>query len=288
MAAAYKCEESVRRNRITGLLNSSGMEANEIRIGRRRITSRRAVLGVVAFLLAGAAVAGYRVWIGMHRAYLIHAKYPAPPEGMVLVPAGYFIQGSDDPDADDNERPARHVFLPAYYIDRCEVTNAECKQFDSTHTFPSGRENFPVVKCSKADVVRYAAWAGKRLPSGAEWEKAARGEDGRLYPWGNEFDPARANIGGKPGLLPVGSFPDGASPCGALDMCGNAWEWITDTYDDHERLGVAGYERGIIRGGAYSYSPFQGRATYLGFESEDLVCGDLGFRCVVDAVPLDN
>lgn len=251
---------------------------------------RRAIAALAGVALALLPCGWYlsRLLVARHHAALIAAAYSDAPEGMVFVPPGDFQKGSDDAEADDNERPARTVFLPGFYIDRTEVTNAEYQKFDPSHTFPPERRDFPVVKCSKADVERYAAWAGKRLPTGDEWEKAARGTDGRLYPWGNTFDRSKANLGGNRSLAAVGSYPEGASPYGALDMAGNAWEWIADTYADAERLGggLGSTRRGIIRGGAYSYSAFQGRTSHIGFESEDLTCGDLGFRCVKDAVPL--
>ena len=204
---------------------------------------------------------------------------------MVFVPPGTFLMGSDAMEADHSEHPLRRVFLPGFYIDTHEVTNAEFRQFDPSHTFPEGREDWPVVKVSKERAEAYAAWAGKRLPTSAEWEKAARGTDGRIYPWGNVFIPDMANLGGRESVMPVGSFPRGASPYGALDMAGNAWEWVADTYCDQDHLGVGDNERGIVRGGAYAYSPYQGRTSYLGFESENLTCNDLGFRCAKDAEP---
>ncbi len=248
---------------------------------------RRSALLFLALLLLALAVWGARAGAtAWHRNRLLNGIYAAAPDGMVFVPPGVFQKGSDDPGADDNERPVRQVFLPGFYIDRTEVSNAEYRRFDSQHTYAPEKRDFPVVKCSKVDAERYAAWAGKRLPTSDEWEKAARGTDGRLYPWGNTFDKGKANLGGNRSLMPVGRYPDGASPYGALDMTGNAWEWVSDTYSDQERLGVGNATRGIIRGGAYSYSPLQGRSSHLGFEGENLTCGDLGFRCVKDASPL--
>ncbi len=263
--------------------------ANEKAIHPISEATRRWLLGlsvVMPLVVIGVWFANvrYTAWLQLT---LVTASYAKPPDGMVFVPPGEFQKGSDDPGADDNERPARLVFLPGFYIDRTEVTNAEYQRFDPGHAFPPDRRDFPVVKCAKEDAERYATWAGKRLPTGDEWEKAARGSDGRLYPWGNSFDQTKANLGGSPDLVAVGSFAAGASPYGALDMAGNAWEWVSDTYNDAERLGmgVGATKRGIIRGGAYSYSAFQGRASHIGFESEDLTCGDLGFRCVKDAIP---
>jgi formylglycine-generating enzyme required for sulfatase activity len=140
---------------------------------------------------------------------------------MVLVEAGGFLVG-------ENKEPDT---LPAFYIDKTEVSNANYAQFcaETTHALPEGFEadkpELPVVNVMILDARAFAQWAGKRLPKAREWEKAARGKDGFLYPWGNEKDPARANIGSGR-LLPVTALPDGASPYGALNMSGNVWELV--------------------------------------------------------------
>jgi len=140
---------------------------------------------------------------------------------MVLVPAGEFAFGGD------KER----VSLPAFYIDRTEVPNAEYARFcqATNHPLPEGfpmdHPDYPVVNVTMSEARAFAAWAGKRLPNSREWEKAARGADGRAFPWGNEHDPSRANVGTQQ-LRPVNDFPSGASPFGALQMVGNAWEFV--------------------------------------------------------------
>jgi len=140
---------------------------------------------------------------------------------MVLVPAGDFEFGKD----------RRHASLPAFYIDRTEVTNAAYQEFCNAtgrplpDGFPADRADLPVVNVTVIDAHAFATWAGKRLPNGKEWEKAARGSDGRSFPWGNQRDPARANLAAK-SLRAASDFADGASPCGALQMVGNAWELV--------------------------------------------------------------
>jgi len=146
---------------------------------------------------------------------------------MVLVPAGEFLYGTG---------PSR-IALPAFYIDRYPVTNAEYKLFvDATRhehpahwrrgMWPEGKANHPVVQVTWESAAKYAEWAGKRLPTDEEWEKAARGTDGRRYPWGNQFWPQLCNTSSD-GTSPVGSYsPAGDSPFGAADMAGNVWEWI--------------------------------------------------------------
>jgi serine/threonine-protein kinase len=140
---------------------------------------------------------------------------------MVLVPAGDFEFGKDK----------QHAPLPAFYIDKTEVTNGAYQAFASAtgrqvpQGFPADQPTLPVVNVSILDAHAFASWAGKRLPTGKEWEKAARGSDGRNFPWGNDPDPARANVAAK-GLRPAADFPDGASPWGALQMAGNVWELV--------------------------------------------------------------
>ena len=208
----------------------------------------------------------------------------SPVDGMELscVPAGEFKMGSteSDRDARRTEFPQHTVYLDAFWIDRTEVTNAMFAQFlneegnqseggadwldarKSVRLVQSGSEWQPVSGYGEHPVVHvtwygaqaYCRWAGRHLPSEAEWEKAARGTDGRTYPWGEGLEGAKANYGGYLGdTEQVGSFPDGASPYGALDMAGNAWEWVADWYEvypgsDHERFGQ---EHRVLRGGSW-------------------------------------
>jgi iron(II)-dependent oxidoreductase len=140
---------------------------------------------------------------------------------MVEIPAGEFTMGNDA--GDDDEKPAHTVPLEAFEMDMFEVTNADFAKFH------------PVVKVTWDDADAYCQWAGKRLPTEAEWEKAAKGEEGLLYPWGNEWDPAKANTkeSGFRGTVAVGSFAEGASPYGVFDMAGNVWEWMADWYQSY-------------------------------------------------------
>ncbi len=168
------------------------------------------------------------------------------PNEMVLISAGEFTMGSDGRLPD--EGPAYKVMLKDYFMDRYEVTNLQYKQFiDATsrkspryfenRTFPEGYADHPVVFVSWYDAEAYCAWAGKRLPTGEEWEKGARGDDARVYPWGNKFNITRANMpqrwqtlkeGGS--TTPVGAFEEGKSPYGLYDMSGNVWEWTSSWY----------------------------------------------------------
>ena len=140
---------------------------------------------------------------------------------MVLVPAGEFGFGGDK----------QRIALPAFYVDQTEVPNAEYAKFcQATNRalpdrFPADKPDYPLVNVTIGDARAFAEWAGKRLPNAFEWEKAARGVDGRTFPWGNEHDPARANVGTHQ-LRPVDDFAGGASPFGALQMVGNVWEFV--------------------------------------------------------------
>jgi iron(II)-dependent oxidoreductase len=175
------------------------------------------------------------------------AALAAAREGMVLVPAGEFKIGSSDDDswAERDEMPQRVVRLPDFLIDQLEVSNIEYKRFiDATGwpapeawkdmTYREGTEFIPVTGVTWWDAMAYARWVGKRLPSEVEWEKAARGDDGRRFPWGNKFSADRGNNGTTP--LPVGSKPEGASPYGLVDMAGNAAEWTATPYAPYPAL----------------------------------------------------
>ena len=217
---------------------------------------------------------------------------------MALVPEGEFIMGLKPGEPLSELNPVRKVYLKTYYIDIYEVTNARYRacidagactlpswnvDYPSTlHEegkgwyFDPKMENYPVVGCTWRQAVDYCRWAKKRVPSNAEWEKAARGADSRTYPWGSEWDGKRANWddGGKADgfkkLAPVGSFPAGQSPYGAMDMAGNVREW-TDNL--------------VVRGGSWYSRPITLRAGDPGHEYIVERDDDMGFRCVMDVGP---
>ncbi|MGI5816651.1 MAG: formylglycine-generating enzyme family protein [Armatimonadota bacterium] len=265
-------------------------------------------LGVLVLLIATAAFARWLA-VERHIAALMEAEYAPPPEGMVFVPAGYFWLGSDSPDADGDVPALQRVFLPAFYIGEHEVTNAEFAEVFPDHEYPDGEGNMPVTAVLRPQALEYCERLGGYLPTGAEWEKAARGTDGRQWPWGNEFRPECANIGrldaaalerleqrgidcavlGPRVKMEVGSYPCGASPYGAMDMAGNVWEWVSDIHVDPRPpldLRWRPIERGVIRGGAYGYGPDAARTWYQAFEDPKATCNDVGFRMAMRAEPL--
>jgi len=242
---------------------------------------------------------------------------------MVLVPAGEFLMGTSDaqveaflqahpdwqPEWLSIEQPQHRVYLDAFYIDKTEVTNAEYKRFvDATGhqppphwangQIPAGQEDYPVTHVHQPDDAwAYARWAGKRLPTEAEWEKAARGGlsssnggGGRLYPWGDTWDPAKANAlgSGRDGPAPVGSYPAGASPYGALDMAGNVWEWCADWYAADYYVssplrnpqGPSSGTFPVVRGGSWFDSPEYARCAFRYGLYPRRLFTNLGFRCV--------
>ncbi len=181
--------------------------------------------------------------------YYADSRIGKSPNAMILIPAGKFSMGSDTRLSD--EGPKHTVTLKAFWIDKYEVTNLQYKQFiDATsrhspkhfenRTFPNGKVDHPVTYVSWYDAKDYCELAGKRLPNDAEWEKAARGKDGRIFPWGDEFDESRANtpvrwasLDNKGDTTPVGAFKSGVSPYGLYDMSGNVWEWTNSWYHQY-------------------------------------------------------
>lgn len=280
---------------------------------------------------------------------------------MVLIPAGPFIMGSNQVDTDNkaqefgsikpwylDERPQHQAQLPAFYIDRYEVTNRDYRDFviKNNYWLPQGwdkngylltRElldmgdqptlsrlatdtyhlDMDTRKMSRAKLISaitaqqkqfdklpvsgvpwtaardYCAWKGKRLPTEAEWEKAARGAVGREYPWGNDWDPTRLNAGsvghdGEQGVAPVGSYPKGRSPEGVYDLAGNVMEWVADEYQpyqgNHEVSELYNKKLRVARGGGwggvghYTISHFYRGAYRFPLAPESSFI-DLGFRC---------
>ena len=199
------------------------------------------------------------------RPSLLPQHLPPTPAGMVLIPAGVALVGTDNPDTDEERRPLHRVVLPAFFMDRDEVTNAEFARFRPAHKYDLPQAKLPVTGVTYEDAEAYAHWAGKRLPTEDEWEKAARGTDGRTFPWGSTWEASRvAARARKPALKlpcgklarvrPVGSVPAGASPYGCRDMAGNAWEWVQGHPNDNP-------EQRLIKGGAVGYGE-RGCRTY--------------------------
>jgi len=215
---------------------------------------------------------------------------------MLLVPAGAFIFGENAP---DSPHPRQSVTLPAFYVDQTEVSNAEYLSFIQTtgrsfsaQAYASEHPREPVTNVSYKDASAYAAWAGKRLPTDQEWEKAARGNDGRPFPWGS--DPWTENVPAE--LQPVDSLSDRKSPYGALNMSGNAWEWTATPYQSDQReladmrnvLKTDSFSRTWynLKGGSFSPNGNFFFRLYLtrGFP-EDQTSRLVGFRCVKNAHP---
>jgi hypothetical protein len=220
---------------------------------------------------------------------------------MVVVPAGSFVMGSDDPEADADERPATRIHVDTFWIDRVEVTNARYRACTAAGACspPAGpavddatKADHPVTIVSWAQAAAYCAWVGKRLSTEAEWEKAARGVDGRRYPWGFHFEPERANVGYTAGTAAVGSYAGDVSPYGVLDMGGNVWEWTSSLYRPYPYDPADGREDPLAqgarvnRGGSWYYGAWYVRTTYRATANEIYRrIGDLGFRCASSEAP---
>jgi formylglycine-generating enzyme required for sulfatase activity len=228
---------------------------------------------------------------------------------MLFVPSGEFIMGSDASEAAPIEKPLTRVTLSKYYLSRHLITNAEYEEFDSSHArkrAPGAEDRHPVVYVSSLEAIKFCQWLSARerkryrLPTEAEWEYAARGKDGRRYPWGN-YDGRGdlANFADKNTVFawsdreiddgyaessPVGSYPSGASPFGMEDMAGNVWEWCVDffeTYRGTPKINPHGPTVGAkrcYRGGSWKSRFNSLRTTARGSNVPSFSCNDLGFR----------
>jgi formylglycine-generating enzyme required for sulfatase activity len=256
---------------------------------------------------------------------------------MVYVPGGEFEMGSDNDDLDymmqlckeyygdcfrgwfKNEQPVHTVVLDGFWIDRTEVTNAQYQQCveaggcdpPAESSSPTGDlyygnstyDAYPVVYVSWYQAADYCEWADARLPTEAEWEYAARGPEGRVFPWGDTFDGTRVNYcdancefdwadgsvdDGYGYTAPVGSYPSGASWCGALDLAGNVWEWVADWYDaayygrspSQNPPGPSSGQERARRGSSWHYPPDGMRSALRFGVDPDIPDNFQGFRCV--------
>jgi len=223
---------------------------------------------------------------------------PAVTDIMVEIPAGSFAMGTDA--GEPNEAPAHEADLPAFMIDKFEVTNADFAVFVEAAgyetyaekegrtgwraAYTEGKDSHPVVYVTFDDALAYCAWAGKRLPSEAEWEKAARGPEGFLFPWGNDWDSTQANVkeSGLRGTAAVGSYPPNGY--GLCDMAGNVWEWVDSPYEaypgsDYQDSKYSPDLRGL-RGGGWFDDEGQVRAANRNAGDPTTTANDdIGFRC---------
>ena len=247
-----------------------------------------------------------------------------PPPGMVFVPGGSVTIGTDPSKIEDlgqrdftsmtqiaAEVPQHSATVAPFYIDQTEVTNLQWKAFlDATGRKPSadlvkwgwpdgkipqGQEDLPVGNVSFTDVRDFLVWCGKRLPTEEEWVRAARGDDARTYPWGDKFDPKFCRGSSATSQMPVavGSFPQGASPCGALDMLGNVWEWVDSPFAAYPSYSAPSFKQGrqtvtlapgfnslskVIRGGGFDATRLQLRIDFRFGMNPTSTDAALGFR----------
>jgi len=224
--------------------------------------------------------------------------------GMVYVPGGPFVMGSN---AAADQMPVRTRKVGGFWIDRTEVTAAQFDRFLQERNIapPAGPlwsggvltealADHPAYPVPWSQARAYCRWAGKRLPTEVEWEKAARGVDARRYPWGNDWDPTRCNSSDRNieqtiRSRPVGSFPAGASPCGALDMAGNVREWTEDVYEPDAYAGRRFVIKPFwldaphtLRGGSFAGNQAALSTTHRSHGEIDPSRGDFGFRCAAD------
>ncbi|MCE5323020.1 formylglycine-generating enzyme family protein [bacterium] len=217
---------------------------------------------------------------------------------MILIPSGPFVMGLSkhevkricrrfdiQPATLADTMPQRMIELPDFYMDKYPVTNAEFYAYvieanagwiyNIDNPVPKDSESLPAVNVTYDMAESYAAWAGKRLPTEQEWEKAARGKPAMLFPWGGvwESDRLSCSVFSQGSLSSVGLHPMGSSPYGVMDMAGNVWEWTSTSMD----------KAMVIKGGSFRQSrPYQFMCSFKEFEAGNSARDDIGFRCVMD------
>jgi len=253
-------------------------------------------------------------------ASLLNAETWQELDSMVAIPAGIFEMGTNRTRSNKEDGPAHQVNVPTFWIDKYPVTQAQYAKFVLAEKYrvplnwvdgliPSGLLEHPVTLISWYNARDYCAWAGKRLPQEAEWEKAARGTDARRWPWGNKMDVSRLNTYYKVGATTaVRDYPNGASAYGVMDMAGNVSEWMFDllspysnerdkTYDFSPELdqftnqGSENVERisnRVMRGGSWKSDPFSTESYHRNYSLPNMASDFYGFRCVTSTAPVEN
>jgi formylglycine-generating enzyme required for sulfatase activity len=242
---------------------------------------------------------------------IAYAAEQAPvEEDMLQVPSGDFTMGISQEQIKfvvkkiggeekylDASIPQHQQQTPAFFIDKYEITNAQYKKFVTATghqppedwedgNYPAQKDQYPVVFVSWQDAKAYCEWAGKRLPTEIEWEKAARGSDGRLYPWGDKWEKNNANTAKsrKNGPVKVGSYKKGVSPYGCYDMAGNVWEWTSSFYKAYPNStvenGFFGEDRYVVRGGSWDDEAYDALTVVRSKFTPNTTYEHLGFRCV--------
>ena len=295
-----------------------------VTVNEGTVTTAGQTVTIAGPFLAGALSLSITWADGSHALqYTVTPPGPPPPEGMVRIPAGEFQMGSVAPETPTDERPVHPVHVDAFFMDKYEVTNAQYKQFVeakpewqkdridsnfhrgdyleewSENSYPIGKENHPVTHVSWYAAMAYARWVGKRLPTEAEWEYAARGRlTGKKYPWGDGIDIERANYGADVGATtPVGKYLP--NRYGLYDMAGNVWEWCLDEYNknfyassprrnpfsgtnavDWVISNFTGIQTSrVLRGGSWSNTPEYLRVTGRFGITPTVTVDTVGFRC---------
>lgn len=224
------------------------------------------------------------LWLILCISVVLGCQKQKTSEDAVIVPEGEFIMGSDI--GAEDEIPEKRIFLKAFYIDKFEVTNDAYRQFiqETKHREPKNwmaygykeeEKDYPVIFVDYNDASGYCKWRGKRLPTEEEWEKAARGIDGRIYPWGNEFYASKANtsLSSIVGTIKTGMYEEGKSPYGAYDMAGNVWEWTASNYSENRK---------VVKGGSWGLSHrFARTFSRVGYKPDTRI-NNIGFRCAKD------
>jgi sulfatase modifying factor 1 len=298
------CSAATTRLRCTERTAQSQTEARGGQAPRRR--GWRTIGGVACLgLAAGLLVAGVA---GAGAPLASSSAAEADAAEMVLIPRGEFLMGDE---GNYDTKPAKRIDLPAFYIDKYEVTNKRYKRFiDATghkvpwspdpaaapyswdwqrRMYPEGKGDDPVVLVSWEDAKAFCAWAGKALPTEAQWEKAARGPNGAIYPWGATWADGKANTAesGLRQTAPVGAFKEDVSPYGVHDMAGNVAEWVEDWFAPYPGNPIISYEARdkykVLRGGSWDYFKSIATGYHRQYALPHSQMTAIGFRCVKPA-----